>query len=54
MILAGIAVWVPYFTLKVAGQDPEVMYFLPFHLGGVIPGAIMARWHQLKRLIRRS
>ncbi len=54
LILAGVAVWVPFFALKFTGREPNVAYFLPFHLSGVIPGAILARWHQIKRLFRRA
>ena len=54
LILAGVAVWAPYFVLKVAGRDPQLAYFLPFHLAGVVPGAILSRWHQIKRLLGRS
>jgi hypothetical protein len=39
LILAGILVWAPYFYLKlVAGQDVEVMKFLPYHLTGILSG----------------
>lgn len=51
LILAGVAVWIPYLALKLAGREPELLYFLPFHLMGVIPGAVLSRWRQLKRLV---
>ncbi|MBI4338503.1 MAG: hypothetical protein HY680_00960 [Chloroflexi bacterium] len=55
LILAGVAVWLPFFALEIAGSDPNVAYFLPFHLSGVIPGAVLSRWGQIKRLlVRRS
>jgi len=54
LILAGVAVWVPYFVLKFTGNDPNVAYFLPFHLSGVIPGSILSRWHQIRGLFRRT
>lgn len=39
LIIAGILVWAPYFYLKIiAVQDVEVMYFLPYHLTGVLSG----------------
>lgn len=42
MILLGILVWVPYLYLKVTmGQPVEVMNFLPFHLTGVLGGALL-------------
>ena len=44
LILAGVVVWAIYAVVWLAGGDPEVRYFLPFHLSGVIPGAILARW----------
>ena len=44
LILAGVLVWAIYGVVWLAGGDPEVRYFLPFHLSGVIPGAIMSRW----------
>ncbi|MBI4201490.1 MAG: hypothetical protein HY532_00045 [Chloroflexi bacterium] len=54
LILAGVAVWIPYFALKLAGNDPALGLFLPFHLAGVIPGSILSRWRQLKRLLGRT
>ncbi|MBI4197833.1 MAG: hypothetical protein HY533_01825 [Chloroflexi bacterium] len=53
LILAGVSVWIPYFALEFAGKSPEVAYCLPAHLSGVIPGAILSRWGQLKRLFKR-
>jgi hypothetical protein len=53
LILAGVSVWIPYFALKLAGQEPPLVLFLPFHLSGVIPGAILSRWGQLQRLFKR-
>ena len=44
LILAGVMVWVIYAIVWLAGGEPDVGWFLPFHLSGVIPGAIMARW----------
>lgn len=39
MIIIGAFVWVPYFYLKTATQQPvEVMSFLPYHLTGVLGG----------------
>jgi hypothetical protein len=53
LIIAGVCVWIPYFALKMTGAHPDIMLFLPVHLSGVIPGAIMARWPQIKGLIGR-
>jgi hypothetical protein len=50
LIWVGVAVWIPYFALKAVGLQPELMAFLPFHLLGVIPGAILNRWTQIRRL----
>jgi hypothetical protein len=44
LILAGVMVWVIFGIVWLAGGDPDVRRYLPFHLSGVIPGAIMARW----------
>ncbi|GAB4572240.1 MAG: hypothetical protein Kow0077_11090 [Anaerolineae bacterium] len=54
LIIAGVCVWIPYFVLKFAGLHPQVLHFLPFHLCGVIPGAVIARWPQISRLLGRS
>ena len=53
LILAGVAVWIPYSVLLLAGHAPEVRWYLPFHLCGVIPGAILARRRWLRRQLRR-
>ena len=49
LVLAGGAVWVPYFALKFTGRDPDLALFLPFRLMGVIPGAVLSWWHQSTR-----
>ncbi len=50
MILAGVLVWVPYFCLKYAAQQPlEVMNFLPFHLGGVLGGLAVLEFGFLRK-----
>jgi hypothetical protein len=54
LILAGVCVWIPYFLLRLSGMHPQVMYFLPFHLMGVIPGAVISRWPQIRRLFDRT
>ncbi len=48
LILAGVAVWLPYTFLLLTGGEPEVGRYLPFHLAGVIPGAVLARWDWLR------
>ena len=37
-------VWVVFGVVWLAGGEPMVENFLPFHLVGVIPGAILSRW----------
>lgn len=54
LILAGVAVWVPYFVLKVGGRDPQLAHFLPFHLAGVVPGAVLSRWHLIRQVLKRN
>lgn len=44
LILAGVMVWAIYAAVWLAGGEPDGALFLPFHLAGVIPGAIMSRW----------
>jgi uncharacterized membrane protein len=44
LIAAGVMVWVVFAVAWLAGADPDAGGFLPFHLLGVIPGAVMARW----------
>ena len=43
LIFAGAAVWAVYGIVWLAGGEPAVRNYLPFHLGGVIPGAILSR-----------
>jgi hypothetical protein len=38
-IWLGVLVWLPYFALRIAGESPSMMVYLPFHLAGVIGGA---------------
>jgi polyferredoxin len=41
LIYIGILVWAPYFYLKLITQQPvDVMYYLPFHLAGVLGGVL--------------
>jgi hypothetical protein len=48
MIAAGVAVWGVFVIVWLAGAEPHAGSFLPFHLGGVIPGFILARWDLLR------
>ncbi|MEW6717851.1 MAG: hypothetical protein AB1345_10155 [Chloroflexota bacterium] len=41
LLWAGILVWIPYFALRMIGERPSLMVYLPFHLLGVIGGARM-------------
>ncbi|MBI4336887.1 MAG: hypothetical protein HY683_03555 [Chloroflexi bacterium] len=55
LILAGVAVWPAYVVLRwLVGLDLDAKEVLPFHLAGVIPGAILARWRWLRGLVRRQ
>lgn len=53
LILAGIAVWAPYFYVKLGiGQPVNVMNYLPFHLGGIFGGItllMIGQWVSKKR-----
>jgi hypothetical protein len=50
----GIMVWAVYAVVWAAGGEPEVGSFLPFHLSGVIPGSLLARWDAIRRLVGGS
>ena len=52
-ILAGVLVWGVWLAVKLFGGEPQVEYFLPVHLSGVIPGSIMSRWGAVKRWLDR-
>lgn len=53
LILAGALVWGVWLAVKLLGGEPQVEYFLPVHLSGVIPGSIMSRWGAVKRWLTR-
>jgi hypothetical protein len=53
LILAGVLVWGVWLAVKLFGGEPQVEYFLPAHLSGVIPGSIMSRWGAVKRWLTR-
>jgi hypothetical protein len=48
LILLGVAVWVPYAVMLFTGHEPDVKLFLPIHLAGVIPGAVLTRYVWLR------
>jgi hypothetical protein len=39
LIWLGVFVWVPFIFLRIVGERPLFLWFLPFHLAGVIGGA---------------
>ena len=39
LVWMGVLAWVPYIFLRVTGQDTSPLWFLPFHLVGVIGGS---------------
>jgi len=53
LILAGVAVWLIYGIVWLAGGDPQVGNYLPFHLSGVIPGALLSRWSAISGRLRK-
>ena len=53
LILAGGLVWGVWLAVRLSGGEPNVQYFLPFHLAGVIPGSIMSRWGAIRRRFDR-
>lgn len=53
LIGLGVAVWGVYALARWGfGLDVAVSKFLPFHLCGVIPGAILRHWKQLRNLFK--
>lgn len=36
LIWVGVLSWAPFILLRIAGQKPSPLWFLPFHLLGVI------------------
>ena len=49
LVVLGVLVWVVWLAVKLAGGQPRLEYFLPIHLAGVVPGAILSRWSVLMR-----
>jgi len=39
LIWLGVLTWLPFITLRIAGEKPSLLWFLPFHLAGVIGGS---------------
>jgi hypothetical protein len=39
LIWLGVLTWVPFIILKIAGEKPSFLWYLPFHLIGVIGGS---------------
>ena len=39
LIWVGVLAWVPFILLHLAGGDPPLLWFLPFHLLGVVGGS---------------
>ena len=52
LIVVGVLVWVIWLAVKLTGGRPQLEYFLPIHLAGVVPGAILSRWSVLSRRSR--
>jgi hypothetical protein len=49
LIVLGILVWGVWLVVKIAGGGPQLEYFLPIHLAGVVPGSVLSRWSTLNR-----
>lgn len=39
LIWLGVLTWLPFIALRIAGEKPSLLWFLPFHLAGVIGGS---------------
>ena len=39
LIWLGVLTWVPFIVLRIAGEKPSLLWYLPFHLLGVIGGS---------------
>lgn len=54
LIYLGVAVWAVYVVARYAmGMEVTGRQFLPYHLAGVVPGAILRRYRFFVRLGRR-
>mgnify|MGYP003579541145 CR=1 FL=1 len=47
MIWTGVLIWAPFILLRISGEKPALLWYLPFHLIGVIGGS---RLRSLARL----
>lgn len=55
LVALGVAVWGVYALARWGfEQDVAVRQFLPFHLFGVIPGALLRHREKVKRLFKKS
>jgi hypothetical protein len=54
LLIGGISVWAVYGIVWLTGAEPDVRAFLPFHLGGVIPGSLVTRWDAFRRFFSQS
>jgi polyferredoxin len=48
LIWTGVLTWLPFILLRFAGEKPNIFWFLPFHLIGVVGGS------RLKSAARRD
>ncbi len=39
MVWVGVLTWVPFMLLRIAGEKPSLLWFLPIHLAGVMGGS---------------
>lgn len=39
LIILGALTWVPFIVLRIAGEKPSLLLYLPFHLLGVLGGS---------------
>lgn len=39
LILLGVLTWLPFIVLRIAGEKPALLWYLPFHLLGVVGGS---------------
>lgn len=41
LLWLGVLVWLPYLAVRIGGGRPSFIWYLPFHLAGVITGSRM-------------
>ena len=39
LIWLGVMTWLPFIVLRIAGERPSLLWYLPFHLFGVVGGS---------------